>query len=155
MAYSGEASERADRGEKTHLLMPTTYMNLSGSAIKRAMQYYKIALEHLLIVVDDVYVKFGAMRFRSGGSAGGHNGLKNIQECLGTQEYARLKMGVGPQTGKDLADGREMPLEEYVLANFTSSESQELPQVVEKGASFVEEWLKGKSAASELAGNFK
>jgi peptidyl-tRNA hydrolase, PTH1 family len=106
-----------------------------------------------VIVVDDVYVKFKAMRFRPEGSAGGHNGLKNIEACLGTQAYPRLRMGVGPENGKNLPDGQQMLLEEYVLANFTAGEQQELPQVVENGASVLEAWLKlGTEAASRLAG---
>lgn len=140
--------------KKVHLLMPTTYMNLSGTAVRKAIHYFKIALDHLLVVVDDVYVKFGAMRLRAEGGDGGHNGLKNITALLGTQEYARIRMGVGPENGKDLANGLEMALEDYVLANFTSEEQQKLPQVVENGASVVEEWLKlGADAASMLAGN--
>jgi PTH1 family peptidyl-tRNA hydrolase len=145
---SGEIAEK-----KVCLLMPATYMNLSGLAVQKALRYYKIGLRQLLIVVDDVHVKFGAMRFRNTGSAGGHNGLKNVQACLGTQDYSRLRMGVGPQDGKNLPNGREMLLEEYVLANFTPSEQQVLPQIVENGASVVEEWLKlGEEAASRLAG---
>jgi peptidyl-tRNA hydrolase, PTH1 family len=141
-------------GKNAHLLMPTTYMNLSGRAVQKALHYYKIFLGHLVIVVDDVYVKFGAMRFRGVGSAGGHNGLKNIEACVGTPEYPRLRMGVGPKNGKNLPDGQEMALEEYVLANFTPDECQELPKVVENGALVVKEWLKlGVEAASSLAGN--
>jgi peptidyl-tRNA hydrolase, PTH1 family len=148
LVASGSLGEK-----KIHLLKPTTYMNLSGAAVNKAVRYYKIARAQLVIVVDDVYVKFGAMRFRAEGSAGGHNGLKSIEACLNTQAYPRLRMGVGPQNGKDLPDGREVLLEEYVLENFTPTESQALPQVVENGASVVEEWLKlGVEAAAQLAG---
>lgn len=140
--------------KKVHLLMPTTYMNLSGTAVQKALNYYKIVRKQLLVVVDDVYVKFGAMRFRNEGSAGGHNGLKNIQACLGAQDYPRLRMGVGPQNDANLPDGRETLLEDYVLAHFTPVEQQQLPQIVENGASVIEEWLKlGEEAASRLAGN--
>ncbi len=129
--------------KKVHLLMPTTYMNLSGSAVVKAINYYKIELKDLLVVVDDVYVKFGTMRFRDEGSSGGHNGLKSIAGSIGTQKYARLRMGIGPKEGKELSNGAQMPLEDYVLANFTASEMQELPQFVEQGASFAEKWLSG------------
>ena len=138
---------------KVHLLKPATYMNLSGSAVVKAAQYYKVALEHILVIVDDVYVKFGAMRFRPEGGSGGHNGLKSIEACLGTQKYPRLRMGVGPLNEKDLPNGKELLLEEYVLANFTSAEQQELAGVLERGASVVEAWLKeGTESAGQLAG---
>jgi len=140
--------------QKVHLLMPTTYMNLSGTAVRKSAQYYKIALERVLIIVDDVYIKLGAMRLRSQGSAGGHNGLKSVQACLRTQEYPRLRMGVGPQEGSDLPNGRESRLEEYVLANFTTAEQKRLPQVVEQGVSVVRCWLnQDVESASQLAGD--
>lgn len=137
---------------KVHMLMPSTYMNLSGSAVAKALQFYKIALTHLLVIVDDVYVKFGAMRLRAEGGTGGHNGLKNIQACLGTQSYARLRMGVGPLDEKDLPNGLNGLLEDYVLANFSSAEQHLLPQIVENGASVAETWVKlGEKSASQLA----
>lgn len=129
-------------------------MNLSGGPVRRALHHYKIGLENLIVILDDVYVKFGHMRLRPDGGTGGHNGLKNIDACLGTQKYARLRMGVGANGENTLNNARERALEEYVLAPFTLSESLELPQIVERGASVVEEWLKlGTNAASELAGN--
>ncbi|MFC2049072.1 aminoacyl-tRNA hydrolase [Chlamydiota bacterium] len=138
--------------KKIYLLMPSTYMNLSGTAVRRAVQYYKIALDHLLVIVDDVYVKFGAMRLRPSGSPGGHNGLKSIEACLCTPDYPRLRMGVGPQEG-DLTNGLDQALEDYVLANFTFSEQVDLSQVVDKGVSVTEAWLsQGVEAASKLAG---
>lgn len=139
--------------KKVHLLMPITYMNLSGKAVQKALHFYKVDRKQMLVVVDDVYVKFGEMRYRSEGGTGGHNGLKHIQASLGTQEYPRLRMGVGPQDEKELPDGREKLLEDYVLANFTSAEQQSLSYIVDRGAAVVEEWLKlGEEAASRLAG---
>jgi PTH1 family peptidyl-tRNA hydrolase len=150
----GKVASGVIADKKVHLLMPTTYMNLSGTAVHKALHFYKIARKQMLVVVDDVYVTFGAMRLRGEGSPGGHNGLKHIQACLGTQDYPRLRMGVGPQNGKNLPDGRETLLEEYVLAQFSPAEQQILPQVVENGAAVAEEWLKlGMEAASRLAGN--
>lgn len=134
----GKAASGICEGKKVHLLKPSTYMNLSGEAVRKTVQYYKIALDHILIVVDDVYLKLGALRLRLKGSAGGHNGLKNIEECLHTQEYPRLRLGVGSEEG--VPNG----LEEYVLANFNPTEQKMLPEVIEKGVSAVESWLTDK-----------
>lgn len=136
-------------GENTiHLLMPATYMNLSGQAVRKSFDYYKIALPNLLIVVDDVYIKFGAMRLRPQGSPGGHNGLKSVEEHMNSTLYSRLRVGVG---GSDLP---ERSLEEYVLAPFGSQHQAELPQVIEKGVSVLECWIKqGTEPAMQLAGD--
>jgi peptidyl-tRNA hydrolase, PTH1 family len=137
-------------GKQFYLLMPTTYMNLSGKAVVKVVHFYKIALDHILVVVDDVYVKFGALRLRAMGGSGGHKGLKNIEACLGTPDYPRLRMGVGPQEGEF---ERDQALEDYVLANFTFSEQVVLERVVDKGVSVTESWLsQGVEAASQLAG---
>ena len=148
----GKIAQGVVEGQKMTLLMPTTYMNLSGSAVRKAMQYFKIAREQVLVIVDDVYVKLGAMRLRPTGGTGGHNGLKSIEACLGTQDYTRLRMGVGPYN-EDLSSGLERPLEEFVLGYFTFSEQLVLPQVVERGVSIVERWIdQGIEPASQLAG---
>jgi PTH1 family peptidyl-tRNA hydrolase len=137
--------------EKIYLLLPTTYMNLSGSAVRKAVNFYKLPLSQLLVVVDDVYIKVGAMRIRSSGTPGGHNGLKNIDASLGTQDYPRLRVGIGPEEG-GLLNGREMALEDYVLGEFTPSEQTLLPLVAEKSISVIECWLsQGIEAASQLA----
>ena len=150
MRIEGKAASGIIAGKKVYLLMPSTYMNLSGTAVRKAVQYYKIALDHILVIVDDVYIKFGAMRLRPSGSAGGHNGLKSIEACLST-DYSRLRMGVGPQEG-DLMKG-QMALEDYVLAGFSFSEQVQLSQVVDNGVSVAEAWLsQGVEAASQLAG---
>lgn len=133
---------------KIHLLLPSTYMNLSGVAVRKTVNYYKIALSNLLIIVDDVYLKFGTMRLRASGSSGGHNGLKNVDVSLATHAYSRLRIGVGPEDEK-LLSHRTMALEDYVLAQFTPSEQQMLPQIVDKSLLVIEEWLiKGIEAAS-------
>ncbi len=151
MRIDGKVASGVIAGKKVYLLMPSTYMNLSGTAVRKAVQYYKIAPDHILVIVDDVYIKFGAMRLRPSGSAGGHNGLKSIEACLSTSDYSRLRMGVGPQEG-DLTNG-QMALEDYVLAGFSFSEQVQLSQVVDKGASVAEAWLsQGVEAASQLAG---
>lgn len=98
----------------TILIKPTTFMNLSGEAVRAVMDYYKIALEDVLIVYDDLSLELGKMRFRPNGSDGGHNGIKSVIQHLGTKDVARLKIGIGPQPN--------IPSEVFVLQNFTKEE---------------------------------
>ena len=102
------------------LLKPSTYMNLSGVAVRYWMNKEKLPLDQLLILVDDINLKFGTIRIRENGSEGGHNGLKSISEHLGTRNYARLRFGVG----NEFAQGRQI---DYVLGHFSSEEEKELP----------------------------
>ncbi len=102
------------------LLKPSTYMNLSGKAVRYWMEAEKIAPENLLVVSDDIALPFGMLRLRPKGSAGGHNGLKNIAELLGTEEYARMRFGVGG----DFPKGHQV---EYVLCEWTDAEREAMP----------------------------
>lgn len=132
--------------KKVYLLLPSTYMNLSGVAVKKCIAYYQLSLQNVLIVVDDIYLKLGAMRLRAKGSAGGHNGLKSIESHLQTQEFSRLRIGVGEESLPERA------LEEYVLSPFTAQEKQTLPDVIEAGAAVTLCWLaQGTEAAAQLA----
>ena len=93
-------------GEKVLVMKPVTYMNLSGEAVRQAVDFYKIPPERVLVVSDDTALAVGRLRIRKGGSAGGHNGLKNIIQHLGTDQFPRLRIGVGekPHPDYDLAD---------------------------------------------------
>ena len=91
----GATAELRYKGRTLVLLKPSTYMNLSGKAVRYWMEAEKIAPENLLVVVDDIALPFGTLRMRPKGSAGGHNGLKNITELLGTEAYARIRFGIG------------------------------------------------------------
>ena len=91
----GAVCELRVKGRTLVLLKPSTYMNLSGNAVRYWMQKEKIELENLLVVVDDLALPFGALRLKPGGSDAGHNGLKNIRDVLGTEKYARLRFGLG------------------------------------------------------------
>ena len=102
------------------LLKPSTYMNLSGEAVRYWMNIENIPLENVLIIVDDIALPFGAIRIKGKGSDGGHNGLKNIAALLGTQNYARIRFGVG----NEFVRGAQI---DYVLGNFTEEQSRELP----------------------------
>lgn len=91
----GFIAEMPLRGNKLILLKPSTYMNLSGNAVRYWMNKRNIALEHLLVAVDDLSLPFGHLRLKPSGSEGGHNGLRSISHVLGTQQYARLRFGIG------------------------------------------------------------
>jgi peptidyl-tRNA hydrolase, PTH1 family len=121
-------------GKNIFLLMPMTYMNESGSAVKALMDYYKFALKDLVVVADDIALDFGMIRLRSMGSAGGHNGLKSVEAYLGTKHYARLRMGIG-------FDSLAPSLADHVLDNFTEEELKSLPEILKKGASTLKQLL--------------
>ena len=108
-------------GRKVMLLKPLTYMNLSGKAVSYWMQAEKIPLENVFVIVDDIALPFGTIRIRAKGSDGGHNGLKNIAELLGTNAYARLRFGIGG----DFPKGMQI---DYVLGEWTKEEATALPE---------------------------
>ena len=118
------------KGRTIHLIKPTTYMNLSGKAMKFWMNELKIQKENTLVVVDDLALPFGKMRMRAKGSSAGHNGLKNIEDLTGGQNYPRLKMGIGD----DFAKGRQV---DYVLSKFDQKEFDELPFAMDKAIDMI------------------
>src|SRR5687767_10672683 len=121
-AYSGEFSYK---GRTFYMIMPTTYMNLSGKAVNHHLKEQKIPQENLLVITDDLALPFGTLRLRGKGSNGGHNGLKHIEETLGNNNYARLRFGVG----SDFPKGRQV---DYVLSPFSDAEFSELPALIER-----------------------
>ncbi len=127
------------RNTTLHLMMPLTYMNGSGHAVRRYLDYYQLPISQLLIVTDDVAFPFGEIRLKSQGSAGGHNGLKSIESYLGTQEYKRMRMGVGAPP--KATEGLAMTLADYVLQPFSMPERESLEAFVTRGASLVERML--------------
>lgn len=112
------------KGRTLVLVKPSTYMNLSGKAVSYWMQAEKIPLEKVLIITDDLALPFGALRLKGKGSDGGHNGLKSINEILGSQNYARLRFGVGNEFDK----GKQV---DYVLGNWSSEEQEKLAERLE------------------------
>lgn len=107
-------------GQKVILAKPQTFMNLSGESVRELVDYYKIdEKEELLIISDDISLEVGQIRIRAKGSAGGHNGLKNIIQHLGHDEFARMKMGVGEKP-------RHMDLADYVLGHFSKEEKEKM-----------------------------
>ncbi len=118
-------SEFKHKGRTIHLIKPTTYMNLSGKAVNYWMKMLQIPRENILILVDDVAIPFEKLRMKPKGSAAGHNGLKNIEELLGGQDYPRLRMGIGD----DFPKGRQI---DFVLGRFTNEEFAVLATIMDK-----------------------
>jgi PTH1 family peptidyl-tRNA hydrolase len=116
----GDVARGRIKNKQLVFLKPSTYMNLSGEAVRYWATKEKIPLENILIVVDDLALPFGAIRMKGSGSDAGHNGLKNIAAMLGTQNYARLRFGIG----NDYPRGHQI---DYVLGNFTDEQQKEMP----------------------------
>ena len=123
-------TEIKHKGKTYVLVKPTTYMNLSGKAAAHYLSALKLEKEQMLVVTDDLALPFGKLRLKGKGSAGGHNGLKHIQETLGSDEYARLRFGVDANFPK----GRQV---DYVLNPFSADEQIDLPLRIEKAAEAV------------------
>ena len=119
-------------GAKVLLMKPVTYMNLSGEAAGQAADFYKIPADHVLVISDDTALAVGRLRIRKGGSAGGHNGLKSIIQHLGTDQFPRVRVGVGekPHPDYDLAD--------WVLGKFQGEDKKAMDQAVKRAADAVE-----------------
>jgi PTH1 family peptidyl-tRNA hydrolase len=109
-------------GDDYLIIKPTTFMNLSGEAVRAVADYYKISVEDILIVYDDLSLELGKIRFRPNGSDGGHNGIKSIIQHMGTKNISRLKIGIGPQPN--------LPSEVFVLQNFSKEELENLKNVL-------------------------
>ena len=118
-------------GEPVLVMKPQTYMNLSGDAVIQAVQFYKIPPEHVLVISDDVSLPVGKLRIRRGGSAGGHNGLNSIIQNLGTDQFPRIKIGVGiPPEHYDMKD--------WVLGKFHGEDAKLISDAVRRAADAVE-----------------
>lgn len=126
------ATDYLDRGRKVILAKPQTYMNLSGEAVRELVRYYKIELDDVVVVHDDLDLPLGTIRVKRGGGDGGHNGLKHITKALGTPEYARVRLGIGrPQGRQSVSD--------YVLQRFAKREQDEADVMVAKAAEACEQ----------------
>lgn len=130
------------RGAEDYIVMkPTTYMNLSGEAIQLVMNYYKIPINDLLVIYDDISLNLGTIRYRANGSDGGHNGIKSIIKNLGTKDFSRLKIGIGPQPN--------LPSEVYVLQKFSEDELKLLKPVLDKSIESIEYYFKNGIAKTQ------
>jgi PTH1 family peptidyl-tRNA hydrolase len=122
------------KGRSIHLIKPTTFMNLSGKALNYWMQELKIPVENVLIIVDDLAIPFESIKLKPKGSNAGHNGLKSIEAALGTQNYARLRFGIGDNYPK----GRQV---DYVLSGFDKDEQPALPALIDRCVEIVESFV--------------
>ncbi len=127
LAYYTEVNHK---GRTLCLIKPTTYMNLSGKAVRHWMQELKIPIENVLIVVDDLAIPFGSVKIKPKGSAAGHNGLKSIEGLLGSNEYPRLRFGVSDNFQR----GRQV---DYVLSGFDDDEIPALPALIDKSMEMI------------------
>lgn len=126
----GATASMSVKGRQLLLLKPSTYMNLSGNAVRYWMQQEKIPLENVLIVVDDLALPFGTLRLKGKGSDAGHNGLKHIAATLGTQNYARLRFGIG----NDFPRGGQI---DFVLGHFSKEDTRLMPERLEMAGEIV------------------
>ena len=121
-------------GHRCLLMQPTTYMNRSGTAVGQAAAFYKVEPQDVLVVVDDVALPIGRLRLRGEGSAGGHNGLADIQRCLGTAAYPRLRIGIDPPPPR-------VAQKDWVLGRFTAEQLDSLDPILDRACDCIESWL--------------
>lgn len=122
------------RGSKLLLLKPTTFMNLSGRAVRAAMDFHQVAASDVLIVLDDLALPCGRLRLRAGGSSGGHNGLNDIQRVLGTDQYPRLRIGIDPPPPN-------VPGKAYVLGRFSPEQRQLIDPAIARACDAIVTWV--------------
>jgi peptidyl-tRNA hydrolase, PTH1 family len=126
----GSVAELKLKGRTLVMLKPSTFMNLSGNALRYWMQKENIPVENVLVIVDDLAIPFGSLRVKPRGSDAGHNGLKNIQEILGSDTYPRLRFGIG----SNFLKGQQI---QYVLGKFTPEEQTALPERIEMASEII------------------
>lgn len=130
----GDVAALSIKGRNIYLLKPSTYMNLSGNAVRYYLTKLPVTIERTIVICDDINLPFGTIRMRRSGSDGGHNGLKNIEETIGTKDYARIRMGVG----HDFAQGGQV---DYVLGALTEEEKALMPELSQKVIQGVIDWV--------------
>lgn len=139
--HQAQMAEIALAGEKALLVAPQTFMNLSGVSVRLVTDFYKLPLTDLLVVCDDFNLPLGSLRMRTKGSAGGQNGLDNIIQQLGTQDFARLRIGIGPVPER-------WSTVDFVLGKFSRDERELADKTIRRAADAVECWAKeGPTAA--------
>lgn len=141
----GDLASYKFKGRTFILLKPSTYMNLSGKAVRYWMTKEKIPVENVLIITDDLNLEFGTIRVKTKGSDGGHNGLKSIQALLNTTKYPRFRFGISAEFGK----GRQV---NYVLGEWTTEENDKLPERLEKSVELIKSF--GTAGISNTMNNF-
>lgn len=133
--FQGVFGKGTVEGEEVVLLKPLTYMNLSGESVRPLMQFFKIQVEDLIVVYDDLDLPAGKIRLRTKGSAGGHNGIKSIINHIHTQEFKRLRIGIGRPDGPQ-------PVVDYVLQRFSDEQELEVQEAINKAKKACKTWMK-------------
>jgi PTH1 family peptidyl-tRNA hydrolase len=133
-AFSGIAGDGNWAGERVYLLKPQTFMNLSGRSVAEALRFYKLSLSDLIVIHDDLDIPFGKVRLKEGGGHGGHNGLRSLSQELGSNSFARVRIGIGRPLHGDVVN--------YVLNNFAKEEMNELLEVLDTSLDAMEMALK-------------
>jgi PTH1 family peptidyl-tRNA hydrolase len=131
--FQAQIAELREDSLRVLLVKPETFMNLSGRCVREVMDYYQVPCEDLLVICDDINLPMGKLRFRARGTHGGHNGLRDIQNHLGTTEYSRLRIGVGSPGEHDLVD--------YVLTRFRPTEQAVIDEAIRTAAQAVIVWV--------------
>ena len=140
----GSTASISFKGRKFYLLKPSTYMNLSGKAVRYWMNELDIPLENLMVISDDLNIPFGTLRLRKGGSAGGHNGLSNINELIGTQDYARIRVGIGNDFGR----GHQV---DFVLGELSDEQKKQMEEISKRAIEGIKAWaLMGADRAMNI-----
>ena len=132
--FNGLFSETLINGEKVVLLKPQSYINLSGEVIRKFVDFYKISISDILIIHDDLDLAVGTYKIKKKGSSGGHNGLKNIELHLGTQEYKRIKIGI--------SNNKNMDTKDYVLGKLSKEEEEKLNDVKNTVLNILDDYFK-------------
>ena len=130
----GDVASLSVKGRNIYLLKPSTYMNLSGNAVRYWLQKLPVTEDRLIVICDDINLPFGTLRTRTSGSDGGHNGPRNIAETIGSTGYARIRMGVG----HDFSRGAQC---DYVLGNLSKEEQEQLPDLCKSVIQGVQDWI--------------
>jgi peptidyl-tRNA hydrolase, PTH1 family len=134
--FDARIGQGALGGERLLFVLPQTYMNLSGTAVGSAARFYKVAVEDVLVVHDELDLPFGRLQLKNGGGAGGHNGLKSILEHYGQDGFARLRFGIGKPEGPNAKER----VSGYVLSGFSKAEEAELPPLLDRAAEMAVAW---------------
>ena len=131
--FNGVYFETLINGEKVILLKPQSYVNLSGIVVRKFIDYFKIDIKDILVIVDDLDQKIGSYKIKSNSSSGGHNGLKNIEQNIGTKDYKRLKIGIN--------NGNKDNVVDYVLGRFNKEERNIINKVIEIGTEVILDFI--------------
>lgn len=131
--FNGLYAQTNINGEKVIFLKPQKYMNLSGEVVRDFVHYFKIAIDDILIINDDLDLSLGRFKLKANGSSGGHNGLKNIQENLSTTKYKRLKIGI--------SNNKLIETKDYVLGNFNGEERKVLDSIISTSSNIIDDFF--------------